>query len=121
MSVLKNKRRTSKIEYEKNFLGLYEYMMNLIDHIPRRWQRPLGAPMKEALNQMYDDVLMVSEMYIEKERSKTRFTHARVASSYHAVKAMLALYDMMYEGYRLTRRYWKRNEDLHRKRKVVRI
>ena len=48
-------------------------------------------------------------------------THARVASSYHAVKAMLALYDMMYEGYRLTRRYWKRNEDLHRKRKVVRI
>ena len=48
-------------------------------------------------------------------------THARVASSYHAVKAMLGLYDMMYEGYRLTRRYWKRNEDLHRKRKVVRI
>jgi len=25
-------------------------------------------------------------------------THARVASSYHAVKSMLALYDMMYEG-----------------------
>lgn len=77
MSVLKNKRRTSKIEYEKNFLGFYEYMMNLIDHIPRRWQKPLGAPMKEALNQMYDDVLMVSEMYIEKERSKTRFIQCR--------------------------------------------
>lgn len=144
MSVLKNKRRTSKIEYEKNFLGFYEYMMNLIDHIPKRWQKPLGAPMKEALNQMYDDVLLVSEMYIEKEQSKTRYlqcrkvieeltaddvyasiqswiTHARIASSYHAVKAMLGLYDMMYEGYRLTRRYWKRNEDLHRKRKVVRI
>ena len=43
MSVLKNKRRTSKIEYEKNFLGLYEYMMNLIDHIPKRWQRPHKA------------------------------------------------------------------------------
>lgn len=48
-------------------------------------------------------------------------THARVASSYHAVKSMLALYDEMYEGYRLTRRYWKNNGDLRRKRKVVRI
>ena len=121
MSVLKNKRRTSKIEYEKNFLGLYEYMMNLIDHIPKRWQRPLGAPMKEALNQMYDDVLLVSEMYIEKERSKTWITHARIASSYHAIRAMLELYDVMYGGYRLTRRYWKQNTRLHRKRKVVRI
>jgi len=82
MSVLKNKRRTSKIEYEKNFLGFYEYMMNLIDHMPKRWSKPLGAPMKEALNQMYD---------------------------------------VMYGGYRLTRRYWKQNTRLHRKRKVVRI
>lgn len=39
MSVLKNKRRTSKIEYEKNFLGFYEYMMNLIDHMPKRWAK----------------------------------------------------------------------------------
>lgn len=52
MSVLKNKRRTSKIEYEKNFLGLY---------------------------------------------------------------------DVMYGGYRLTRKYWKQNTKLHQKRKVVRI
>ena len=48
-------------------------------------------------------------------------THARVASSYHAVKFMLALYDEMYDGYRLTRRYWENNENPHRKRKVVRI
>lgn len=48
-------------------------------------------------------------------------THARIASSYHAIRAMLELYDVMYGGYRLTRRYWKQNTKLHRKRKVVRI
>lgn len=47
MSVLKNKRRTSKIEYERNFLGFYEYMNGRIDNMPRRWMKPLGLPMKE--------------------------------------------------------------------------
>lgn len=77
MSVLKNKRRTSKIEYERNFIGFYEYMNGRIDHMPRRWMRPLGIPMKEALNQIYDDVLMVSEMYIDKDPAKKRYMQCR--------------------------------------------
>ena len=77
MSVLKNKRRTSKIEYEKNFLAFYEYMTGRIDHMPRRWMRPLGFPMKEALNQIYDDVLLVSEMYIDKDPAKKRYMQCK--------------------------------------------
>lgn len=73
MSVLKNKRRTSKIEYERNFIGLYEYMMNLLDHMPKRYAGILGRPMKERLNDMYDKVANISDMYIEKESWKERY------------------------------------------------
>ena len=77
MSVLKNKRRTSKIEYERNFIGLYEYMMNLIDHIPKRYMQLLGNPMKVRLNEMYDKVMKISDMYIEKEPWKERYLLCR--------------------------------------------
>lgn len=77
MSVLKNKRRTSKIEYERNFIGLYEYMMNLIDHIPKRYMQMLGNPMKVRLNEMYDKVMKISDMYIEKEPWKERYLLCR--------------------------------------------
>lgn len=99
MSVLKNKRRTSKIEYEKNFLGFYEYMMNLIDHIPKRWSKPLGAPMKEALNRMYDDVLLVSEMYIEQEQNKKRYLQCRkVVEELTAFQELVCLYWNLSDG-----------------------
>lgn len=77
MSVLKNKRRTSKIEYERNFIGLYEYMMNLIDHMPKRYMQVLGKPMKDRLNEMYDKVMKISDMYIEKEPWKERYLLCR--------------------------------------------
>ena len=73
MSVLKNKRRTSKIEYERNFIGIYEYMMNLIDHMPKRYMEILGKPMKDRLNEMYDKVAKISDMYIEKDPWKERY------------------------------------------------
>ena len=99
MSVLKNKRRTSKIEYEKNFLGFYEYMMNLIDHMPKRWFKPLGAPMKEALNRMYDDVLLVSEMYIEQEQNKKRYLQCRkVVEELTAFQELVCLYWNLSDG-----------------------
>lgn len=91
MSVLKNKRRTSKIEYERNFLGFYEYMTGRIDSMPRRWMKPLGLPMKEALNQMYDDVLLVSEMYIDKDPSKKRYMQCR-----KVVEELIAFQEWIY-------------------------
>lgn len=47
--------------------------------------------------------------------------HAAVARSFHTVRAMLSLYDDLFGGYRLTRRFWKQHQNLRRKRKVVRI
>jgi len=73
MSVLKNKRRTSKIEYERNYIGIYEYMMNLINHMPKRYMEILGKPMKERLNRVYDNVTKISDMYIEKDPWKERY------------------------------------------------
>ena len=48
-------------------------MTNLIDHLPRRWQRPLGEPMKYQLNEMYDKVMQITDMYIEKDPAKERY------------------------------------------------
>lgn len=99
MSVLKNKRRTSKIEYERNFIGFYEYMNGRIDHMPRRWMRPLGIPMKEALNQIYDDVLMVSEMYIDKDPAKKRYMQCRkVVEELIAFQEWILLYWNLSDG-----------------------
>lgn len=99
MSVLKNKRRTSKIEYERNFLGFYEYMNGRIDNMPRRWMKPLGLPMKEALNQMYDDVLLVSEMYIDKDSAKKRYMQCRkVIEELTAFQEWIYLYWILSDG-----------------------
>lgn len=99
MSVLKNKRRTSKIEYERNFIGFYEYMNGRIDNMPRRWMKPLGLPMKEALNQMYDDVLLVSEMYIDKEPAKKRYMQCRkVIEELTAFQEWIYLYWILSDG-----------------------
>lgn len=99
MSVLKNKQRTSKIEYERNFIGFYEYMNGRIDSIPRRWMKPLGIPMKEALNQMYDDVLLVSEMYIDKEPAKKRYMQCKkVIEELTAFQEWIYLYWILSDG-----------------------
>lgn len=99
MSVLKNKRRTSVIEYERNFLGFYEYMNGRIDNMPRRWMKPLGLPMKEALNQMYDDVLLVSEMYIDKDSAKKRYMQCRkVIEELTAFQEWIYLYWILSDG-----------------------
>lgn len=99
MSVLKNKRRTSKIEYERNFLGFYEYMVGRIDNMPRRWMKPLGLPMKEALNQMYDDVLLVSEMYIDKDSAKKRYMQCKkVIEELTAFQEWIYLYWNLSDG-----------------------
>lgn len=99
MSVLKNKQRTSKIEYERNFLGLYEYMNGKIDHMPRRWLKPLGLPMKEELNQIYDDVLLVSEMYIEKDPARKRYMQCKkVIEELVAFQEWVYLYWIISDG-----------------------
>ena len=73
MTVLKNKQNTSALEYERNFMGLYDYMKNLIDGFPRRWQKPLGKPMKDDLNGIYDRITKITDMYVEKEAPRVRY------------------------------------------------
>ena len=47
--------------------------------------------------------------------------HAKAAWSYHTVKTMMLLYDELFGGYRLTRRYWREHKEKPRKRKVLRL
>ena len=73
MAVLKNKRRQSQIEYERHFLGTYDYMMNLIGGWPKRYAQLLSRPMKERLNRIYEDVTRITDMYIEKAPVRKRY------------------------------------------------
>jgi len=91
MTILKNKRRTSRIEYERTFLSLYEYMTGLIDTFPRRYMQPLGKPMKMLLNEIYDDVTKISDMYVEKEENKARYLACR-----KAVDGLISLQSWIY-------------------------
>ena len=47
--------------------------------------------------------------------------HAKVAQSYYVVKNMMRLYNVLFDGYRMTRHYWRTHKDLKRKRKVLRL
>lgn len=47
--------------------------------------------------------------------------HAKVAQSYYVVRNMMQLYNELFDGYRMTRQYWRTHKDLKRKRKVLRI
>jgi hypothetical protein len=47
--------------------------------------------------------------------------HSKIARSYRTQKEMFRLYDDLYGGYRMTRKYYNNNPDIKRKRKVVRL
>lgn len=99
MSILKNKRRVSKIEYERTYIGLYEYMTNMVDHLPKRWQEPLGRPIKEELNDIYDMVARISDMYLEGGNAKARYVLCgETIRKLEGLKEWLYLYWNMSDG-----------------------
>ena len=47
--------------------------------------------------------------------------HSNIAKSFRTKKEMFKLYDDLYGGYKMTRKYYQNNPDIKRKRKVVRL
>lgn len=72
MSILKNKRTLSPLEYERRYMELYDYMTDRLSRLPRRYQAILGSPMREELGHIYDEVVSISDMYVEGSKAAER-------------------------------------------------
>lgn len=72
MTILKNDRRISQMEYERNYIAIYDAIKQTISKVPSRHWYFLACPIIEKMNKTYDDVLELSEMYLAKVPKKTR-------------------------------------------------
>ena len=72
MTILKNDRRISQMEYERNYIAIYDAIKQTISKVPSRHWYFLASPIIEKMNKTYDDVLELSEMYFAKSPKKTR-------------------------------------------------
>ena len=79
MSILKNKRTLSPLEYERRYMELYDYMTDRLNRLPRRYQAILGGPMREELGRIYDEVISISDMYVEGSKAAERKKLCRAA------------------------------------------
>lgn len=59
MSVRKNQRNDSKIEYIKRFQELYQHTVNKASNLPKRRFADLGAPLIEAMNDAQEMVMLL--------------------------------------------------------------
>lgn len=72
MSVLKNKRRTSEIEYEYNYAHrIYKDIKGRMSRIPKRYYEEIRSPIMETCNEIYNDILNVSQLYTDEKKSKS--------------------------------------------------
>lgn len=72
MTILKNDRRISQMEYERNYIAIYDAIKQTISKVPSRHWYFLASPIIEKMNKTYDDVLELSEMHFAKVPKKTR-------------------------------------------------
>ena len=59
MSVLKNKRCISALEYDRSFGIMYDYTMLKLNSIPRRRQSTLSTPFTNILKETYRIILEI--------------------------------------------------------------
>lgn len=74
MAIRKNERRTSAIEYENTYTKVYAYISNKVKGLPRRYMHYLGEPTHRTLNEIYEDVMRCTDLYLhDKGRSAERY------------------------------------------------
>lgn len=81
MSVLKNKRSISALEYDHSFTIMYDYTMLKLQTIPRRRQLTLSAPLSTILVETYRTILDIETNYDDSrsQRAKKRYENIKKA------------------------------------------
>ena len=72
MSVLKNKRSVSDLEYDRSFKKLYYHTMDKLDRLPRRRQQALSTPFIKILKETYRIILDVENNYADNKTGKAK-------------------------------------------------
>ena len=72
MSVLKNKRCISALEYDRSFGIMYDYTMLKLNSIPRRRQSTLSAPFTNILKETYRIILEIETNYDDSRNKKAK-------------------------------------------------
>lgn len=74
MSVRKNDRRQSDIEYENTLTKLKSYITSKIKHCPVRYRNWVSRPFSDIMVSIYEDVMQMTNLYNEgKSQSINRF------------------------------------------------
>lgn len=74
MSVRVNDRHLSDIEYENTYGKLNEYISSKLKRLPKRYRYFLGQPFNEVLNNIYRDIIELTNLYmIGKYKSVDRY------------------------------------------------
>lgn len=74
MSVRVNDRHLSDIEYENTYGKLNEYISSKLKRLPKRYRHFLGQPFNEVLNNIYRDIIELTNLYmIGKYKSIDRY------------------------------------------------
>lgn len=130
MSVIKAKRHTAKSEFEQTFSLFYADSRRLLSKVPKRRQRFICPKIVWLNNSIYNDLMIIQinlfakqeERKIEKvDRGEMKLddvynsmqswlAHAKLANSYHTVKSMLELYNDLFDGYKITKQYFRKQK-----------
>lgn len=62
MSVRVNDRHLSDIEYENTYGKLNEYISSKLKRLPKRYRHFLGQPFNEVLNNIYRDIIELTNL-----------------------------------------------------------
>lgn len=65
MSVRVNDRHLSDIEYENTFSIFNQYISNKLRNLPKRYRRFLGEPFNNILNEIYEDIMKMTSLYLD--------------------------------------------------------
>ena len=88
MAIVKNRRKQSPLEYERQLVKLYRDSQERISHIPRRRWKYVAEPLLECLNTAYIAVMGVACDPVRGREDYMRTKYSRIQEGISALMAM---------------------------------
>lgn len=80
MSVLKNKRKIARTEYENTFSKLYQYSMTQTIKVPKRRKKWLCPNIDNTMNEVYRSLMAVTDSYFSTKTEKYKYASAKATN-----------------------------------------
>lgn len=86
MSVLKNKRGVSSIEFENTFSELYRFSSIYTSKIPKRKKKWLCVNIDKNMNLLYRNIMDINDLYFKSKSDRSSYISETVLSSMEIIK-----------------------------------